>query len=125
MPTSAAEYLDRSVPGRHPALPETTCGTVRLDIHENAHTDHWYLTIDRQNVGVSRSAADAELVVRADRDVFDRLAAGRIHIGSALLTNEVSAQGNLRLLMTLRRIFPGPPEARHPREVARTRGGRP
>ena len=125
MATSAAEYLERSVPGRHPDLPETTCGTLRLDIQENAHTEHWYLTIDRQNVEVSRSAADADLVVRADRDVFDRLAAGRTHIAQALLTNELTGQGDLRLLMSLRRIFPGPPGARHPREFAQARGGRP
>lgn len=125
MATSAAEYLERSVPGRHPDLPETTSGTLRLDIHENGHTEHWYLTIDRQNVEVTRSAADAELVIRADRDVFDRLAAGHRHIASALLTNELTAQGNLRLLMSLRRIFPGPPEARHPREFPGARGERP
>lgn len=64
-------------------------------------------------------------MVRADREVFDRLAAGCIHVASALLRNELAAQGNLRLLMSLRRIFPGPPEARHPRDVARAREGRP
>ncbi|MBY8874767.1 SCP2 sterol-binding domain-containing protein [Micromonospora sp. PLK6-60] len=112
---SAAEHLASRVAGRHPELPETTAGTLRLDIRVNGHTDHWYLTIHDQKVDVSRSSAEADLVVAADRAVFDGLAAGRAHIGSALLRNDVYARGDLRLLMLLRRLFPGPPDARHPR----------
>ncbi|WP_433318002.1 SCP2 sterol-binding domain-containing protein [Micromonospora chersina] len=119
MSVSAAEYLDREVAGRHPDLPETTAGTMRLDLRDGARTEHWYLTIDHQEVRVARLADEADLVVRADREVFDRIAAGRLHPAAALLRNDLTAQGNLRLLLSLRRIFPGPPDARHPREVAR------
>ncbi|MCZ7438647.1 SCP2 sterol-binding domain-containing protein [Micromonospora sp. WMMC241] len=118
MSTSAAEHLARAAAGRHPELPETTSGTVRLDMLEGGRTEHWYLTIDRQDVRVERSAEEADLVVRADREVFDRIAAGRLHLAAALLRNDLAGQGNLRLLMTLRRLFPGPPDARHPRDVA-------
>lgn len=124
MVTSAGRYLERSVAGRHPDLPETTSGTVRLDISEDGQTEHWYLTLDRQNVEVTRSVENADLVVRADRAVFDRLAAGESHIGSALLRNEVTVQGNLKLLMSLRRIFPGPASARHPRDLTGRSDGR-
>ncbi|PSK62271.1 hypothetical protein B0E53_05819 [Micromonospora sp. MH33] len=118
MSASAAEYLDREVAGRHPDLPETTAGTMRLDLQDGARTDHWYLTIDHQKVRVSRLADEADLVVRAHREVFDRIVAGRLHPAAALLRNDLTAQGDLRLLLSLRRIFPGPPDARHPREVA-------
>ncbi|WP_405093395.1 SCP2 sterol-binding domain-containing protein [Micromonospora sp. NBC_01392] len=121
MSTSAAEHLAREAAGRHPELPETTSGTVRLDLREGGRTEHWYLSIDRQDVRVARSAEEAELIVHADREVFDRIAAGRLHIAAALLSNAITVQGNLRLLMTLRRIFPGPPDARHPRDVAGSR----
>lgn len=119
------DYLQRCVPGRNPDLPETIGGTLRLDVHENAHTTHFRITIDRQNVTVTRSAEDADLVVRGEREVFEQLAAGQANIGSALLRNDVTAEGKLPLLLSLRRIFPGPPQARHPREFARERGGRP
>ncbi|MFG3599806.1 SCP2 sterol-binding domain-containing protein [Micromonospora chersina] len=119
MSVSAAEYLDREVAGRHPDLPETTGGTLRLDLRDGARTEHWYLTIDHQEIRVARLAEDADLVVRADREVFDRMAAGRLNPAAALLRNDLTAQGDLRLLLSLRRIFPGPPDARHPREVAR------
>ncbi|MEU0153127.1 SCP2 sterol-binding domain-containing protein [Micromonospora fulviviridis] len=118
MSASAAEYLDREVAGRYPDLPETTAGTLRLDLRDGARTEHWYLTIDHQEVRVDRLADEAELVIRADREVFDRMAAGRLNPAAALLRNDLTAQGNLRLLLTLRRLFPGPPGARHPREVA-------
>ncbi|GGR92881.1 hypothetical protein GCM10010169_41540 [Micromonospora fulviviridis] len=118
MSASAAEYLDRKVAGRHPDLPETTAGTLRLDLQDGARTEHWYLTIDDQEVRVARLADEAQLVVRADREVFDRMVAGRLHPAAALLRNDLTAQGDLRLLLSLRRIFPGPPDARHPREVA-------
>ncbi|WP_431974516.1 SCP2 sterol-binding domain-containing protein [Micromonospora haikouensis] len=118
MTASAADYLACWVGGRHEDLPETVSGTVRLDIRDDGSTDHWLLTIADQQVGVSRSAEAADLVVAGEREVFDRIVAEGIHIGAALVRNDVTAQGDLRLLMLLRRLFPGPPDARHPREVA-------
>jgi putative sterol carrier protein len=114
----AVEFLTHRIAGRHTDLPETTAGTVRLDVSENGWTDHWYLTIDQQTVRVTRSAEEAELVVRADREIFDDLATGRANIVGALLRNDITARGRLPLLRVLRRIFPGPPGARHPRDVA-------
>ncbi|AXO37375.1 SCP2 sterol-binding domain-containing protein [Micromonospora chalcea] len=118
MSVSAAEHLAREAAGRNPELPETTCGTIRLDLHDDGRTEHWYLTIDRQDVRVDRLSEDADLVVRADREVFDRMAAGLLHPAAALLRNDIAVEGDLKLLMALRRIFPGHPDARHPREAA-------
>ncbi|MEH0827669.1 MULTISPECIES: SCP2 sterol-binding domain-containing protein [unclassified Micromonospora] len=118
MAMSAAEFLERLSPRRRPELPETTAGTLRLDLHDGGCTEHWYLTLHDQCLDVARSADDADLVVRADREVFDRLVAGRTHVVAALMRNELTVQGDIRLLLALRRIFPGPPDARHPRDVA-------
>ncbi|MCO1598978.1 SCP2 sterol-binding domain-containing protein [Micromonospora sp. RHAY321] len=124
-----AEHLEQLGSGRRTDLPETTAGTLRLDACDDGHSEHWYLTVDDQHVRVTRSSSDAELVVRGDRTVFDRLASGETHLSAALLRNEVTVQGNIRLLMLLRRIFPGPVGARHPRELGRAatagRDGRP
>ncbi|MET8119539.1 SCP2 sterol-binding domain-containing protein [Micromonospora sp. NPDC005189] len=119
MGTTVAQYLQQLDPGRRPDLPETTAGTLRLDVRGDGCTDHWYLTIADQHVRVTRSDDDAELMVRADRRVYDQMASGEMHVASALLRNELTVQGDLRLLMLLRRIFPGPTGARHPRELAR------
>lgn len=118
MTKSAEDYLASCVAGRHAELPETTHGTVRLDLRNNGSTDHWYLSIAAQRVEVSRSSAAADLILAADRTVFDQLAAGHARIASALMRNDIEARGNLRLLMTMRRLFPDPPGARHPRQAA-------
>lgn len=115
MGMSAGEYLAQRVAGAHPDLPENTAGSLRLDLRDGGRTEHWYLLIDRQQVRVVRSFAEAELVVRADREVFDRMAEGRLHPVAALLRNDLTVEGNLRLLLALRRLFPGPPAAQHPR----------
>ncbi|WP_200210603.1 SCP2 sterol-binding domain-containing protein [Micromonospora coerulea] len=123
MRLSATQHLARRVAGRHPELPENIAGTLRLDLRDGGHTEHWYLTIGQQHVDVAPSADDAELIVRGDRGVFDRMAAGELHLAAALLRNDLTVQGNVQLLGTLRRLFPGPPDARHPREAAGERGG--
>lgn len=118
MTTSAADLLRRLGEDLHPDLPETTAGTVRLDVRGDRRTEHWYLTIADQRVAVTRSADEADLVVRADRAVFDRIAAGTLHPAAALGRNDLTVRGDIRLFMMLRRLFPGPPGARHPREMA-------
>ncbi|MEU5784411.1 SCP2 sterol-binding domain-containing protein [Micromonospora lupini] len=119
MGTTAARFLQDLDPGRRPDLPTTTTGTLRLDMRGEGCTDHWYLTVADQHVRVTRSADDADLLVRADRAVFDQLATGRLHLAEALLRNELTVRGDMALLMLLRRIFPGPAGARHPRALGR------
>ncbi|PWR11540.1 sterol-binding protein [Micromonospora acroterricola] len=119
MGTTAARYLQQLDTGRRPDLPAATSGTVRLDARVDGCTDHWYLTIADQHVRVTRSADDADLVVRADTAVLDGLARGETHVATALLRNDLTVRGNVQLLMLLRRIFPGPAGARHPRELGR------
>ncbi|RZT77426.1 putative sterol carrier protein [Micromonospora violae] len=117
MGATAEQYLQQLDADRRPDLPETTVGTLRLDVRDDGSTDHWYLTIRDQQVQVARSTEDADLVVGADRSVFDQMANGELHPGAAMLRNELTVQGNMRLLMLLRRIFAGPTGARHPREL--------
>ncbi|MFG2103714.1 SCP2 sterol-binding domain-containing protein [Micromonospora echinaurantiaca] len=124
MTVSAVEYLRRLEPGRRSDLPDAIAGTVRLDMREDGRTEHWYLAIADQQVRVSRSSDDAELVLRANREVFDQIAGGQLHPAEALMRNEVTVQGDVRLFMLLRRIFPGPPHARHPRRLPSTAGDR-
>ncbi|MEU4336300.1 SCP2 sterol-binding domain-containing protein [Micromonospora lupini] len=119
MGTTAARFLQDLDPGRRPDLPATTAGTLRLDMRGEGCTDHWYLTVADQHVRVTRSADDADLLVRADRAVFDQLATGQLHLAEALLRNELTVRGDMALLMLLRRIFPGPAGARHPRALGR------
>lgn len=122
--TSGTDYLAHRVAGRHTELPETTAGTVRLDVVGDGRTDHWYLTVADQTVRVTRSAEEADLVIRLTPDVLAELTSGRARISAAMLRNDLTVRGRLPLLMSLRRIFPGPPDARHPRTVVQEEGVR-
>ncbi|MGW0213494.1 SCP2 sterol-binding domain-containing protein [Micromonospora chokoriensis] len=119
MGATVEQYLQRLDDGRRPDLPDSTVGTLRLDVRSDGCTDHWYLRVCDQHVQVTRSADDADLVVRADRWVFDSMVSGELHPGAAMLRNELTMQGDMRLLLVLRRIFAGPAGARHPRELGR------
>ena len=94
MGATAEQYLRQFLDtGRRPDLPETTAGTLRLDVRDDGSTDHWYLSIADQQVRVTRSADDAELVVRADRAVFDRMARGELHPGAGPVAQRADSAG--------------------------------
>ncbi|TDB70410.1 SCP2 sterol-binding domain-containing protein [Micromonospora sp. KC721] len=118
MATSAAEFLKRLNGRPHPELPEYATGTVRLDVCEGDRTEHWYLVLHKQRVDVSRSERDADLVLRGNRESFDRLASGRRRLVESLMRAELSLRGDIALALALRRLLPGPPDARHPRQAA-------
>jgi putative sterol carrier protein len=124
MARSAGEFLKQLSGGPHHELPEFATGTVRLDVCEGGRTEHWYLVLHKQRVDVLRSAQDADLVLQGDREAFDRLATGQRRLVESLMRNELNVQGNLQLALALRRILPGPSDARHPRHVAQQDVGR-
>jgi len=103
--------------GREPALGRVT-GTVRCDVSNGSdRVDHWYVTIKKGAVTVSNKSAAADAIVRADRELFDGFATGKVNVMSALLRGVVDIEGDLQLLAFFQRIFPGPPRAEARPEV--------
>jgi ubiquinone biosynthesis protein UbiJ len=95
--------------GPFPLLSRTT-GSVRVDVVDGPRTEHWTISIDRGDVGVTRGAVgDADCSVRADRACFERLLAGRENGMAAVLRGAVSCTGDAELLVQFHRLFPGPP----------------
>ena len=89
-------------------------GSVRFEIVDGRRTRRWLVTFDRGHVSVEPARADAEAdcLVRADRAVFEGLAAGKLNAVTALLRGDLVAEGDPRLLVRLQRLFPGPRSAR-------------
>src|SRR6266540_4350553 len=81
--------------GHEPMLAKAS-GSLRFDLKGDAGTDHWLLTVERGDIQVSREAAAAECVLRADLRV----------------------DGKLELLTLLRRLFPGSRGARERHRAA-------
>ena len=93
--------------GREPLL-QNVSGTLRFDLVDGERVEHWYLTIENGDIAVSRSNAEADAVVRTIRVLFDGMSAGRVNAMAAVLRGALVPRGNLALVVSFQRLFPGP-----------------
>jgi len=101
----------------HEPLLQGASGTLRWDLRNGRRTDHWYVTIAKGGVEVSRANAPADAVVRADKAFFDGLATGRVNAMAALLRGAMEGDGDLGLVMSFQRLFPAPPRSVYARRI--------
>jgi putative sterol carrier protein len=86
-------------------------GSVRFDLAHGGGVDHWFVSVSDGKIAASRANADADCVVRTSRELFDGIASGEVNAMAALLRDELTAEGDLELLMMVQRLFPGPPRS--------------
>lgn len=103
-------------------LHRRTAGTIRFEVHGPGGVDIWHLTISGGRVTVSREAREADTVIHTDREFFTRMVRGDAKTLPAWLRNDIMVTGRFRLALLLERLFPPPPVARDPRDLARGRG---
>ena len=103
--------------GDEPLL-EKAKGTFRLELTSGKKVGRWLLTVDKGDVTVSRRNAAADCVIRCERALFGRIAAGEANAMAAVIRGEVGIEGDLGLLATFQRLLPGPPGSRDPRHAA-------
>lgn len=101
--------------GREPLL-RNVSGTLRLDLADGERVEHWYLTIDNGDIAVSRQDAKADAIARTAKALFGGMIAGKVNAMAATLRGALVPQGNLALVVSFQRLFPGP-------AVSRARGG--
>ncbi|MFE9954093.1 SCP2 sterol-binding domain-containing protein [Micromonospora sp. NPDC005299] len=118
MTTRFFEDLDRR--GFEPLLVKTS-GTLRFDLHEGPQTTHWLLEIDRGNLRVRQEDREADTVVGAEPRLFGELVSGEENAIAALLRGDMTVSGDLRLVLQVERIFPGPPDSRGPHHAFQRR----
>jgi putative sterol carrier protein len=85
---------------------------VRFDLVDGGSVRRWYVAVDRGAVSVSHRSAKADAIVRLDRTLFDRVVTGRSNAIAALLRGSIVAEGDLGLVLSFQRLFPGPPGGR-------------
>lgn len=108
MASPTEEFFDELGRREHEPLLEKATGTVRFEMVQGVCTEHWYVRVNEGDVTVSRENMAADGVVRADREMFDRIARGEENLMAALLRGEVLAEGDIPLLILLNRLLPGP-----------------
>ncbi len=107
--------------GRVDALADVE-GRLRFDLHDGDRVERWFVTVHYGQVTVGPEDGEPDCVVDVDRELFNRMAAGQANAMAALLRADVTVIGEVRLLVLLERLLPGPAGARGPRRSARSQG---
>ncbi len=102
--------------GNEPLLRRTT-GTVRFDLTNGKRTERWLVAIMKGDLAVSRRNQRADCVVSANKALFDDLVTGKTHAVAAALREELNLEGDVRLVVALQRLFPGPSRSRSRRRA--------
>jgi len=94
--------------GHEPMLGRTS-GTLRFDLTGPGEVEHWHVRIRRGDLTITRGEDEADCVIRAEKELFDRLASGTANAMAAALRGVVEPVGDLQLIVQFQRLFPGPP----------------
>ena len=85
---------------------------LRFDLVDGERVEHWYLTVTNGDVAVSHKDAEADATVRTGKALFAGMTAGKVNAMAAALRGALVPQGNLALIVSFQRLFPGPAASR-------------
>jgi putative sterol carrier protein len=119
MTDPTAEFFEElRARGHEPRLRQAV-GTFRFELAKGKTIDRWLVSVKKGDVTVLHRGGPADCIVRANRALFDRLAAGELNGVAAVLRGELVAEGNWKLLVLFQRLFPG----KSPSAPSRSRAG--
>jgi predicted lipid carrier protein YhbT len=95
----------------HEPLLRKASGCTRFDVVDGRRVRRWFVDVDDGDVTVA-DTGEADCVIRADRQVFERLATGRLNPVAAVLRGDLEVEGDWRQLVRMQRLFPSPPRRR-------------
>jgi putative sterol carrier protein len=124
MTDPTAEFFEElGTRGSEPLLRRST-GTVRFDLSNGKRTERWLVAITKGDLAVSRRNVRADCVVSADKALFDDIVTGKTHAVAAALRDELNLEGDVRLVVALQRLFPGPARSRRRRRATTSTRGK-
>jgi putative sterol carrier protein len=91
---------------------EKVTGSVRFDVIDGSRTQRWLVTVKKGDIAVSRKNAAADLVVRGERELLERVFSGKENALAAVLRGELTISGASELLVLFQRFLPRPHDAR-------------
>lgn len=113
---AAAFFETLHAQGDEPIL-KGESGVLRFDLTWGTDVERWYLTLADGNITAGHRGGRADTIVKADRALLDRIAEGTENAMAAQLRGAITVDGDLHLLMTFQRLFPGPPRQSVPRPI--------
>ena len=122
---TSAFFVDLAERGHEPLLAAST-GTLRFVLVSGRRVEHWFVSLKKGDVTVSQKDTRANAIVRLDRALFDRMVTGKANAMAATLRGVIEPEGDLGLVISFQRLFPGPPasQRRSTRTAAKTGGKR-
>jgi putative sterol carrier protein len=111
MGNATTEFFDDLAQRGHLPMLEKISATMRFDLRDGGRTDRWLVTVDKGDVAVSHRNAKADCVLRAERQLFDRMASGDVNAMAALLRGAIAVEGDPQLIVLFQRLLPGPPSS--------------
>jgi putative sterol carrier protein len=107
-----AEFMDGVASRRHePSMAKAT-GTVRFEVVDGKQIERWLLTVTRGELAVSRTSARADVTLRAPRALFEQILQGKTNATAAFLRGALQIEGDVELIVLVKRLVPGPPASR-------------
>jgi hypothetical protein len=114
MPTADAttRFFEQVGTRGHDPLLRKATGCTRFEIVDGRSTRRWRVRVAKGDLVVEPGGGDADCVVRVDRRVFERVVTGRMNAVAAVLRGDIAVDGDWRLLVSMQRLFTGPPRRR-------------
>jgi len=107
-PDPIAAFLGDLVEQGHQPLLHNVSGTIRLDLLDPSGPEHWFISVREGTVAVSNRNAKADAVGRAEEKLIAGMAKGSVNVNAALLRGDIEIEGDLALISSFARLFPGP-----------------
>ena len=118
MTDAAHELFERLGAGKDLPVLKRANGTMLFELKDGKRSERWRLIVDKGEIAVARGSGAADCVLRTDRTLFARMAAGEVNAFAAVLRGAVTIEGDPRLLVLFQRLLPGPPSRRRARRSA-------
>jgi putative sterol carrier protein len=112
MADATTEFFEELAQRGHEPLLQNVSGTLRVDVYDGRRVENWFVAINKGDVAVSHKKAVADAVLRVERALGDAIASGKTNPMAAFLRGAAEVRGDLGLVISFQRLYPGPPRPR-------------
>jgi hypothetical protein len=112
VPVDATTAFFEGLASRHEPFLARTSGTLRVDVADGDRVEHWYVTISKGDIDVSRKKSRADSLLALDHPLADEIFSGRTNVIARMLRGQVHIEGDLAVMMQFQRLLPRPSGSR-------------